>query len=146
MRDTNDVEDGRWEFYDSWAAFPLSKTHETEPNVIGEFGVGFCTPDGGTAGEFAIRFFLLDGVAARLEAFGDSWKVLAESGLVDALAALDGQPQGPDEVRALLLGLGYEDKTARLRGVRPAYCPTCRGKGVLDDVAPSDLRDPEVRP
>lgn len=128
-----DHADGVWTFYDVWTAFPLSRLSNDRSNVIGEFNVGLNSPDGGTYGEFCISFYRFGqaDIAARLEAFGDSWKVLASGGLIDALAALDGKPQGPDEVRSLLLSLGYQDRTAKLRGPRPLPCPTCNGRGEL---------------
>lgn len=136
----SELSEGAWTFYDSWAAFPHSRLREDEKRIIGEFMVGLQHPDGGTLGEFSIRFYDFAGIggvkdiAARLEAFGDSWRALAYSHLIDELAALDDKPQGPDEIRDLLLGLGYEDRTAALRGNHPATCPTCRGRGVLDEV------------
>ena len=128
--------EGRWEFYDEWAAFPLSRI-EAEANrqgLTGRFMVGLNDPDGGTHGEFAITFRRFNNDRrehARLEAFGDSWKVLSASGLVDRLSALDSQPQGPDEIRALLLDMGMTDRTDVLRSRRPIPCPTCHGQGVL---------------
>lgn len=144
MRD--DISDGAWTFYDSWAAFPSSPRDDEGGRVIGEFMVGLDAPDGGTYGEFAIRFYDFNhseplrrgnDIAARLEAFGDSWQALgSNTELVAALAEMAEGPQGPDDVRAMLLRLGFEDRTRDLRGDRPAICATCRGTGVLDDVAP----------
>lgn len=136
----------RWTFYDQWAALPFTRFDEHDRNVIGEFMVGLDSEDGGSHGEFRISFYRFgnghydrdERIAARLESFGDSWRVLNEGGLVPALAELDGKPQGPDEIRALLLSLGYHDRTAELRGTHPAHCTRCGGSGVLDDVAPSD--------
>ncbi len=38
---TDDISDGTWTFYDSFAAFPLNRLHESRDrtNVVGEFMV-----------------------------------------------------------------------------------------------------------
>ncbi len=144
---TSDISDGRWEFYDSWVAFPRNRVREDDRRIVGEFMISLSSPGGGTYGEFAIRFhdfhknerWRPTEIAARLEAFGDSWRAIASRpDLINALALMDGMAQGPDEIRATLLGLGFDDVTEKLRGNGPAYCPTCLGKGVLDDVAEVD--------
>lgn len=138
-------EEGRWSFYDSWAAFPLNRVHETDKRIVGEFVVGLYYERGGTDGEFMIRFYDFSDrwssqpprIAARLEAFGDSWKILNASGLIQTLATLDGEVQTQDAVRTALLNHGMVDRTAKLRGNHPSSCPTCRGRGVLDEIESS---------
>lgn len=138
--DNDEMADGVWEFYDSWAAFP-GQQEKDHPSVVGNFNIGLSCPDGGTYGEFGITFYEFDRLSARLEVFTDGMKALVRSDLTDRLAAMDEASQGPDEIRALLINMGMRDKTADLRGDRPVYCRTCRGRGVLDDVAPSDRVD-----
>lgn len=143
MSEPRDISDGRWEFYDAWAAFPFNRVQNDDRQVMGEFMVSLSAPGGGTYGEFAIRFFVFNQgdrwrnqeQHARLEAFGDSWRALASNPvLIAALASLDEKPQGPDEIREALLAIGMEDVTAKLRGSRRSVCPTCGGKGQLDDI------------
>lgn len=140
--------DGTWEFYDQWAAFPHTRVQNDDRRVIGEFAVSLAAPSGGTYGGFGIRFYDFyqherwrePRTAARLEAFGDSWQAIASNPeLVAALSVLgQGPEQTPEAVRTALLAIGMTETTAKLRGTHPAYCPTCRGKGVLDDVAPAE--------
>lgn len=80
--------------------------------LIGDYPV-----DGGTRGEFAIRWFLTcDGLAARIEAFYDSWAFMAEcKDLFDALAGLNDKSPSPQEVCAILKSIGFDDITKRER-------------------------------
>ena len=135
--DTDLPTDGRWTFYDSWEAFPLSRLHERDLRLMGQMVVSYDTPNAGTYGEFTIRFYNHGDrysseprIAARIEAFGDSWRVLA-AGPATVLAALDGKPQGIDEIKAVLIAAGYEDRTEALRGTHSITCPTCDGTGDL---------------
>lgn len=135
---TDEMSDGTWTFYDSWVAFPHNR--RSDRYEIGEYVISLLDADGGTHGEFGITFYdaALDGEPmALLEAFGDSWKVLSASGLVERLAAMDG-PATAAALRTLLLGMGFTDRTAELRGEADrasAPCPACHGKGVLPEVA-----------
>lgn len=149
MSETNTV---RWEFYDRWTAFPWARHEQHHPSMVGELCISYdvLDPDGDhvSNGEWAIEFYDFDRnnrfsdrperVSAKLTCYGESWSMLASSGLLEALTTMDARHQPMDAVAAVLTSLGMFDKTANLRGNHPAYCSTCHGKGVLDDVAPSD--------
>lgn len=85
----------------------------TNPDILDEITIGFFSPDGGTSGEFVIRWRKLgDSFAARLEAFDDSWDALSNfKDLIDKLAELDETNPTPDEIAALLVECGIEDAT-----------------------------------
>ena len=67
-----------------------SKARE-EPGPVEEVTIGFYNPEGGTPGEFEIRWENFDGeIVPRLCAFGDSWRALAHCcDLLEGLAAMD---------------------------------------------------------
>jgi hypothetical protein len=98
-----------------------------QPSVIGEIIagillgpslIGMYYPDGGTSGEFAVRWTRLGGkVVPRLEAFDDSWSALAHFGdLLEWMATVDDQCVGPKEFTEKLREFGIRDKTKRVEG------------------------------
>ena len=101
------------EFYISHRAYYGKHMPDRQPQVV--FGV--CDDGGGTGGEAVMRWHDLNRVdkalTPRLEAFSDSWRMLASvDGLRLALASLD----RPDELTvdafvALLTELGFRDAT-----------------------------------
>lgn len=95
-----------------------------------EIMIGVYYPvEGGTDGEFCIRWRDLSyhsslgwptrkHIAARLDVYGDAWKVLPQfQDLLDGLAKLPSNVT-PPEVHALLRSLGITDLTERVRGKR----------------------------
>lgn len=83
-------------------------------DVVDEVMVGFYEPEGGTAGEFAVRWrsIGLPEPTPSLEVFDDAWAALARMPeLVHALAQYDGQNITPEALCRLLLELGFKDFT-----------------------------------
>lgn len=80
---------------------------------LDEIMIGFYSPDGGTSGEFCMRWYDLGKyIAPKLEAFDDSWHAFAQcSDLIAALAERDGQNITPSQCCDLLLSLGFVDRT-----------------------------------
>lgn len=76
--------------------------------------------DDGVIAECMIRWYDMgegEMPAARLEAYCDAWKVLAEcTDLLAVLASFDGQRPTVQEVCAALDSIGYTDRTPRERG------------------------------
>lgn len=77
--------------------------------------IGFYHPEGGTAGEFSIRWMILSGkVTPRLEAFDDAWHALYEfRDVLAKLAEHDGEDMSPEAICSLLIECGVEDMTQR---------------------------------
>lgn len=113
----------------------LSKSHYgpanlgRDPDLKDELMIGNYCEDGGTTGEFAIRWFLLSGrITPRLEAWDDSWMVLSGfTALIDQLGKFDSDRPEPEDVVELLKSLGFKDLTKYAPPVR--VCPKC-GQGV----------------
>lgn len=86
------------------------------PEREAEIMVGFYHPDGGTSGEFAIRWVDIGAYKApRLEVFNDSWETLTHfSDLLQELAKLDGKRPVVDDVKAILIQIGLKDRTERV--------------------------------
>lgn len=95
-----------------------------------EIMIGIYYPeDGGTDGEFCICWHDLSypsnfgrpprkHIAARMDVYGDAWKVLPQfQDFLDGLAKLPSNVT-PPEVHALLRNLGITDLTERVRGKR----------------------------
>jgi hypothetical protein len=131
-----------WTFYDNWRAFPFTKPDDRvkDPRKVGHLQI--CLDgDNGSEGEFHIEFFDFSAfreppkIYARMQVYGDTWKALAASGdLINLLGDLPRDEQTQEEVTAVLLSLGFRDRTAELRGTHPAFCHACHGKGTLDDI------------
>ena len=83
-----------------------------------EIMVGFYCPDGGTSGEFAIRWVEVgDHFSPRLEAFDDSWSALSHfTDLLALMAQHDGENMTPEALCGLLMECGIKDQTQRQRG------------------------------
>lgn len=107
--------DGVWSFIvrsEAWPTLPSGR-------VVDEVAISLDAEGGGTYGEFGIEFVDLgesNPSQAKLRAYFDSWPVVAESGIVGHLAALgEGKNITVARLRALLLALGYRDRTAEYR-------------------------------
>jgi hypothetical protein len=77
--------------------------------------LGFYNPEGGTSGEFTIRWRQLDSrVVPYLHAFEDSWSALANfHDVITGLAELDGTNPTVEAVAQVLLACGVRDATER---------------------------------
>lgn len=86
--------------------------------MLDEIIIGDKAEDGGTCGEFAIRWSSIGGRSTpQLEAFHDSWAFLAHcKDLIDALAEHDDECLTPKQVCEILDILGFKDITKRVRG------------------------------
>lgn len=120
MRELGPNEEAKWEFYDTFRAFPRNSRLK-ETNVVQEMNVGLnCVVDGrseGTFGEFNIRWHdLAKGRPpyARVEAFDDSWDVIVEGRIMEILASLGDSPTYDVIATALIETLGARDRTAEL--------------------------------
>lgn len=104
MRNTHHVK-GFYVSHKSWYAPSLPKREA-------EIMVGLYHPEGGTSGEFGIRWMEVGKkLTPRLEIFDDAWKMFfANFAELSALATLT-EDATDDDVIALLLRLGYIDRT-----------------------------------
>lgn len=87
----------------------------TDPEFSDEVMIGDYPEEGGTSGEFCIRFVLLGGrMVPRLEAYDDSWAMLAYChDLIDALAHWDDEKMTVQNLVTVLKNLGFADVTKR---------------------------------
>ncbi len=110
-----------------------------------ELSLGYDHEDGGTVGEFVIRWKSLgDKEVPQLRVFDDAWGVLFErfQDLLELLSTLDDQGVTPDDLAEKILALGnIEDKTAYEdpRDPQPPKCPTCHQD--LDIVQPEKEKE-----
>lgn len=97
----------------------LSKAWYAKANIrlkeeLDEFTLGFYCHDGGTSGEFVIRWVSLGNgkYAARLEAFEDAWSaLLGFQDLLNKLKELDNTDPTPEKFYHILINLGIKDNT-----------------------------------
>jgi hypothetical protein len=86
---------------------------------VEEIMIGMYHPDGGTSGEFGVRWLDIGTKLPepRLEVFSDGWSALVTQfgDLLARLARLDGESIQPDEFAAMLRELGIIDRTERVR-------------------------------
>ena len=134
--DRKEIREGRMGFTiytESYYARPDGlRKNTTEEIYFGSYPEGILA---GTFGEACFRFIKLgnDKVSTPcLEAFFDSWQVMAEiPGLFDALAGLQEEKEKsitPQDICEMLRGLGLEDLTLREnpnKEQKPPPLPTC---------------------
>lgn len=84
------------------------------PNVKYEIMIGDYPEEGGTRGEFSIRWTELgEELVPKLGVYDDAWLVLSKMPeLIDLLASYDNQSISVDEMVEKLLELGYDDITS----------------------------------
>ena len=105
--------EGIWGFHwlsRAWYSDTMLRDAEFEDEVM----VGFYSEDGGTDGEFAVRWFDLglSGLTPQVQAFDDSWAAMWERrDLLESLAAKDNQNITPEELVEILVTLGFQDLT-----------------------------------
>lgn len=85
------------------------------PDGAQEVMIGDYPDEGGTSGEFAIRWEELCGVMTPfLVSYHDSWAMLAYChDLVEALEPFDGKEMTPQDLVTVLKDLGFADVTQR---------------------------------
>lgn len=81
--------------------------------VLDEITIGFYHPDGGTTGEFTIRWIELGGeITPMLCSYDDSWDALWQfRDVLKKMVAKDGENPSPTEMCELLESCGIEDAT-----------------------------------
>jgi hypothetical protein len=86
---------------------------------VEEIMIGMYAPEGGSTGEFAVRWIDIGGrqPAPRLEVFDDAWHALASrfGDLLTWMATVDRDNVTPSAFAANLRAMGVEDRTARVR-------------------------------
>lgn len=102
---------------ESWYA----KTSRLKPDVLEEilFGIYLTDEDGtddGTSGEMAMRWYrVASKPTPRLEAFDDSWDVLASfADVIEKLGEVDSKDITPQEFVNILVECGFQDRTAHV--------------------------------
>jgi len=112
MKNHNGDIRGFYHLKESWYAEANFKNRD----FIDEVMLGFYDPKGGTSGEFAIKWHMLNEKEVPcLECFDDAWHALCEfKDVLEKLAELDSLNPTPKEVCQLLLNLGFKDLTERV--------------------------------
>ena len=89
--------------------------NQREHDMLDEIMVGMYHPEGGTTGEFGIRWTMLGGKATpRLEVFNDAWDALQRFGdMLAWMASVDDQKISPQAFAEALRGIGIKDQTER---------------------------------
>lgn len=88
-------------------------------SVIDQVMFGYYSPEGGTSGEMAMRWYDLggDAPAPRLEVYGDAWHALSTfADVVTALAEHDNDDISPAYFCAMLTVCGFVDRTETEKG------------------------------
>jgi hypothetical protein len=100
-----------------WSESWYSKTNPPERDKVDEIMIGMYHPDGGTTGEFGVRWTMVGGhPVPRLEVFDDSWHALQQFGdLLAWMATIDSENVSPRAFAARLRALGVKDLTTRIR-------------------------------
>ncbi len=96
----------------SWYAEACKREGVTDEIMIGHYH-----PDGGTTGEFTIKWVILGGKPeARLEVFSDAWDSFSRfQSFQGMLADMDGTNPTPQEICDALKKCGVEDVTQETR-------------------------------
>jgi hypothetical protein len=112
-------------------------------DVSEEIMLGIYHPEGGTTGEFAIRWMKVgERFTPRLEVFHDAWDAMWRfADVLEGLASMDGQRPKPDRVTHLLRTLGIKDRTDRSDvQMPPPLCKCCRQPLPAADLAPASQK------
>lgn len=98
-------------FTEAWWA----ESQRPQEGAAEEIMVGDYDPDGGTTGEFAVRWYNLQGrLTPRVEMFHDSWQLFREwPEFFDALAHISYFSAQPEYFRVWLEAQGFKDMTPR---------------------------------
>lgn len=102
-------------FYHTSAAW-YGKTIQLPDRAVDEVMVGLYPEDGGTNGEFSVKWYELAGKATpKLEVYDDAWAALAQfRDLLDAMADVAGKDITPHELCYILIECGMADLTERV--------------------------------
>lgn len=86
-----------------------------EPETLDELMIGIYHLEGGTSGEFGVRWTMLAGKATpRLEVFDDAWHALQRFGdMLAWMASVDSERVSPRAFAEALRGMGVKDLTER---------------------------------
>jgi len=97
-------------------------TTRDRKNGEDEITMGYYCPEGGTSGEFTIKWRELNGrMVPRLQAFDDSWSALAGfADVIEGLRKLDDTNPTVEQVAEVLLACGVKDDTPRESPYKPA--------------------------
>lgn len=99
--------------YDAWYADSIPDTGNVD-----QITIGYYHESGGTYGEFQIRWCELgenEPVAARIEAFNESWDVLLECADIFKYLKKNYKNMSSCDVAKVLEQNGFEDRTERVR-------------------------------
>jgi hypothetical protein len=98
-------------YSDSWYRKGLGNPD----GVLDEIMVGMYHPDGGTTGEFAIRWTMVGHESTpRIEVFNDAWDALQQfNDLLKWMASVDDEHVGPQAFADALRSFGIKDRTER---------------------------------
>jgi hypothetical protein len=104
----------------AWYGDAAKRGTQSNPNDD-EVLLGFYCPDGGTSGEFSIKWRELGNrMVPYLKAFDDSWSALHNfSDVIAALAKLDATNPTVDQVASVLVKCGVKDATPRESPYKP---------------------------
>jgi hypothetical protein len=93
--------------------YVLNRAWYAQPSHQPEIMLGLYHPDGGTGGEFGIRWHDLSPYhnAPRLEIFDDAWEVFFAMPEIAGLAKLRQKRITQDDIVAFLKDLGFQDLT-----------------------------------
>lgn len=96
---------------------------------LDEIMIGMYAPEGGTSGEFGIRWYELGGkVTPQIRVWDDAFDVLYRfQDLLSYLAEHDAERMSASAIATFLLNAGYEDMTAYESPYSecPSLCPKC---------------------
>jgi len=105
----NDYIKGFYQTSKAWYGEANLRTAKYDDEIM----IGFYHKDGGTSGEFVIKWSELSGKSVpRLGVYSDAWKVLAQMPeLISKLSELDSTDPTPDDFANMLRLLGFKDLT-----------------------------------
>lgn len=88
---------------------------QNKPETLDEIMIGMYHHEGGTTGEFGVRWTTIGGHATpRLEVFNDAWDALQRFGdMLAWMASVDDKHISPQSFADALRGMGIKDLTER---------------------------------
>jgi hypothetical protein len=116
MKSHEGCERGFYILSESWYADSVKRE-----GTIDEIMIGMYHPDGGSTGEFAVRWIMLANKATpRLEAYDDSWSALQNfRDMLNWMESVDNQNISPKSFAEALRNFGVKDLTKRESPYRP---------------------------